>query len=176
MFPILIIRMLLCSHLSSGFITTSLHQLLPPKCRSHCGSHMPSAHLGRAWHGCSVAQPAMHIAVQTCVPLLAAGLGAHNLSGIHVWVNTCGGMGCNGLADPASVSEAATQTPIFGSKLWKRQQVFQFRWCHAFTALLLKWAEKTLPLQGPLRFHGGPNPSRPGRAWGADPLMNKQNS
>lgn len=68
----------------------------------------------------------MHIAVQTCVPLLAAGLGAHNLSGIHVWVNTCGGMGCSGLADPASVSEAATQTPIFGSKLWKRQQGFQF--------------------------------------------------
>lgn len=80
---------------------------------------MPSAHLGRAWHGFSVAQPVMHTSVQTCVPLLAAGLGTHSLSGIQVWVNTCRVMGCNGLADPASVSEELPRLQSWGVSFGK---------------------------------------------------------
>lgn len=172
MFPILILRVLPCSFLSSGFSTTCLHQLLPPKCRSSCGSHMPSAHLGTACHGCSVAQPATHTA-NPCVPACCrAGHPSSQWDSCLAEHLQRPGK-CNGLADPASVSEAASQTPVFGSKLWKRQQVSQFWHCRAFTALLLKWAEKTLPLQGPLRFHSGPNPSQPGRVWGADPLRKK---
>lgn len=108
MFPILILRVLPCSFLSSGFSTTCLHKLLPPKCRSSCGSHMPSAHLGTACHGCSVAQPATHTA-NPCVPACCrAGHPSSQWDSCLAERLQRPGK-CNGLADPASVSEAASQ-------------------------------------------------------------------